>query len=179
MDREVTNDDRVYMHIPKNYWKSEYGLNSNAIEDKVKNILDTFSKNLIVVLFGPEYSGRTSLGVLCLEEAWKKGTIGYMIGNEELLSRRDNLYSDGITVLERCQQVAVLLVDDIFVAGIKSEKQMEVLRSVLRHRVNWRKPTILIFGLKTVEEILAMAPEDIGAMVDHCAHGAMFKMKLK
>jgi DNA replication protein DnaC len=176
-DRMLEVGDLKYMNIPASYWEAQLVDNyDNKIVAAVNNVLETLTAHTVVVICGKELSGRTSLAALYLMEAWRKHCSCYMVNNEYLWNERDTEFSEGLTVLERCRGVGVLVIDDICTAGNRNEYQINVLRTVLRHRTDWKKPTILIFGVETEKQIIDLLPVDLVGMIKNSCQGEIYEL---
>lgn len=180
-DREITKEDLKYMNIPASYWGAviEGRGYSEAIVVAVNNIIESLSKNMVTMIVGGNLSGKTSLAALHLMEAWRKHCSCFMIDNSTMWNCREDEFSEGVTIFERCRRVGVLVIDDICVGGYMDEKNIGALRTILRYRADWMKPTILVFGMETAELVSEVLPSDIRGIIINNCKTAMYQLQTK
>lgn len=170
MDRGITNANLMSMNIPRKYWDAvvEKCPSPGAVKS-VEQVKELFNSSKVVLVVGDVGTGKTYLGTLFMLRAWNEFCSSYMIRMADLMRNKEERFDEGVTVFKQCCDVSLLVLDDVNVE--LDEWQNKLLRAVLRARIDWKRPTIMVFQVSAANMenarklIEKMLPPDISQMM--------------
>jgi DNA replication protein DnaC len=115
------------MHIPEDYWRVKVQEVSESVRSIVEryliNIASMLEKNAGLVICGGIGVGKTSIAVLLMKEARAIGKTAYFTSVWELReSVRSRIpFDDESSVLDRCREVDLLVLDDLREEDLKDK----------------------------------------------------------
>lgn len=138
--RPLVPADFERMNLPREFWTAK-------VQNVPASVRDTITRYLVntdvmlargagMLLTGPAGVGKSGIGALVCKEARSRGYTAYFIGAWELREsiRARLLFEDEVSVMDRCRQVDVLVLD-----GLRPEDAGERL-----------------FGMRDIEELVTM-----------------------
>lgn len=173
--RKLGKTDFERMNLPEDFWRTKV----QHVQESVRKPVFTYLRKIdeMVALgaglwvTGPNGVGKTSIAALAAKEARSRGFTVYFTSVWELREciRARIGFDDNLTVLGRCQEVDLLVLDDL---RIEDARQSffggKELHDLVIHRRNRRKPTIITTQLDPhaiTEEFSALANATEGCMV--------------
>lgn len=126
------------MNLPRDYWTVKVQGVPESVQDTVRRYLvntDTMmERGAGMILSGSPGVGKTGIAALVCKEARSRGYTVYFTSVWELREciRAKILFDEGTSVLDRCREVDVLVLD-----GLRTEDQKDY-----------------VFGIRAIEELL-------------------------
>jgi len=143
--------------IPRRFWGvnySEVPASAQASLGKyIRSVDDMLDDGEGLLLWGPNGHGKTSIAVLVASEVMRRGGTAYFVTAESLriAALEKTYFDDETTIMERAQEVELLIIDDL---GKEhrggSEWAERLLENVLRVRLANKRATIITTNLGLV-----------------------------
>jgi len=159
MRRKLTISDLVRMNVPQEYWSASVSkvLDNTSFGKKVpvsavdfcigflREIDSRVLDGLGIIMSGSNGTGKTSIAVLILKEARRRGHSGLFVMLSDLVTRSWSDRFDGdVTWTQRAKEVDVLVVDEFgHEHDQKSKYNASLIHQIIKFRCASRKLTIM------------------------------------
>lgn len=114
------------MNIPEHFWGATYTDLTPALKvpvaKYVQKLPDMLARGAGFYVHGPTGVGKTSGGVVMLKAAWERDKLGYYttVKDLRLAIREDHVFDGDESVISRCKEVDVLVLDDLALDDFKN-----------------------------------------------------------
>jgi DNA replication protein DnaC len=156
--RQLTLVDMERMRIPPRYREAHFeGVSAGPHKRELYNYLvkldEMLARGVGLVLSGPNGTGKTSLAVIVLKEARRRGHTGLFV---EAATLRDvkfgnRSFEDEVRLWDRLLEVDVLVLDDLG-KGVRDKEGAEerLLDELLRYRGAYCRTTLITTNMSTI-----------------------------
>lgn len=182
--RKLTNHDLQAMRLPQRFWVSsfEHIKGDMTSPDSPKRMIAGYLSNLTkmrevgagLVLWGPNGTGKTSIGSVILKAARREGRTAMFLESAALktivVSKEMYDAESGITVWARAQRVDFLLLDDLGKGSHDSQGFGErLLDELIRSRYANQRPTIITTNVNKSRLGEVIKPSTLHTLKGSCA----------
>lgn len=138
------------MNIPEHFWGASYTGLADVLQTPVANycrkIDSMLSRGAGFYIHGPSGTGKSSAGVVLLKAAWERNKLGYYTTVKDLRQaiREDYTFDGDESVMARCKEVDVLVLDDLALDDFKNfTLGISEIEHLLTTRFTRSKTTVL------------------------------------
>lgn len=182
--RKLTTQDLQAMRLPQRFWTASYEqiVGDTSKADSPKRIITGYLSQIArmrelgagLVMWGPNGTGKTSMGAIILKEARRQGFSAMFLESAAIktLVVDKTMYDSesGVTVWARAHTVDFLLLDDLGKGAQDSTGFGErLLDELIRARYADKKPTIMTTNVNKsrLEEVIK--PSTLHTLKGSCA----------
>lgn len=148
--RRLSPVDFERMNLPEEFWRTKIFNVAESVRSKVEGFLVNVDSNLEggigLIVSGPEGTGKTGIASLVLKEARSRGFPVFFITVWDLrvAIRNRTPFDDDTSVLDRCLEVDVLVLDSLREEDVKDTFfDARALEELVRSRISRRKMTVV------------------------------------
>ena len=155
--RRLTEDDFERMNLPEEFWRAKVQQVSEkvrpAIIQYLKKIVENVSRGTGFTLRGATGVGKSSIASLILKEARIHGFTGFFVTVWELKEavRSRLMFDDTRTVLDRCREVHVLVLDDLGLGDLQGGFGERFVEGLIAYRGSRRRVTVVTTRLEPMK----------------------------
>lgn len=182
--RKLTNHDLQAMRLPQRFWTASFDhiVGDMAKEDSPKRMIAGYLSRIALmrdmgaglVLWGPNGTGKTSMGAIILKVARRSGFTSMFLESaaiKTIVVGKEMYDSEaGVTLWARAQKVDFLLLDDLGKGAQDSQGFGErLIDELIRSRYSNKRPTIITTNVNKsrLEEIIK--PSTLHTLKGSCA----------
>jgi len=143
--------------IPRRFWETKYDNVPESVHGYLGNYLRALDEMVDggegLLLWGPNGVGKTSVAALVAFELSRRGGTAYFVTAESLriASIEKTWFDDETTVMERAQEVELLIIDDLGKEHRSESAYAErLIENLLRVRLANKRSTIITTNLPLV-----------------------------
>jgi len=163
------------MNLPKEFWRAKVQQVSASVQPAVERYLlrirEMVAKGAGLLICGDSGVGKTSVAALIAKESRARGYVTFFVGIWELREaiRSRVMFDDGVSILDRCREVDVLILD-----GLREDdaKELYLGERTLEELISYRKArhrVTIVTTCMSMRDISAALPgfynATVGALV--------------
>lgn len=182
--RKLTNHDLQAMRLPQRFWASSFDhiVGDMARQESPKRMIAGYLSNLPamielgagLVLWGPNGTGKTSIGSVILKAARREGRTAMFLESAAIktlvVSKEMYDAESRLTVWARAQKVDFLLLDDLGKGSHDSQGFGErLIDELIRSRYANKRPTIITTNVNKSRLSEVIKPSTLHTLKGSCA----------